>query len=267
MWISTLEYLHTHTCVCVGVMHVCTYRTGIYHMCTLIYIYTFSLFIVRALSLFFSLTHSLSHTYTHLTHTGVGKPTGAQGLGREVDTYNTYVHSYTFTYTLSLSSSLPPFFPSSLSRLSLSHIHTPDTHRCRTSDTGWQRLVGCLALQVIFRKRATNYRALWWKMTYKDKACYDPAPPCSRSRPATRSSHVYHMCALIYISVHPYTHSPSLPPSLPSSLPPSFPPSLGFPSHTHTPNTHRCQTSGSRSRAGTKSSRRNSKNASSSFLP
>jgi len=25
---------------------------------------------------------------------------------------------------------------------------------------GWRRLIGCLKLQVIFRKRATNYRAL-----------------------------------------------------------------------------------------------------------
>ena len=28
-------------------------------------------------------------------------------------------------------------------------------------DTGWRRPIGCLKLQVIFRKRATNYRALF----------------------------------------------------------------------------------------------------------
>ena len=39
--------------------------------------------------------------------------------------------------------------------------------------TEWRRPIGCLKLQVIFRKRATHYRALLWKMTYKDKACYD----------------------------------------------------------------------------------------------
>ena len=43
-------------------------------------------------------------------------------------------------------------------------------------DTGWQRLIGCLKLQVIFRKRATNYRALLWEMTYEDKASYDSTP-------------------------------------------------------------------------------------------
>jgi len=47
-------------------------------------------------------------------------------------------------------------------------------------DTGWRRLIGCLNLQVIFRKRATNYRALWRKMTYKDKASYGSSPPCIR---------------------------------------------------------------------------------------
>jgi len=42
---------------------------------------------------------------------------------------------------------------------------------------GWRRCIGCLKLQVIFRKRATNSRALWRKMTYKDKASYASSPP------------------------------------------------------------------------------------------
>ena len=44
--------------------------------------------------------------------------------------------------------------------------------------TGWPRPIRCLKLQVIFRKRATNYRALLRKMTYKDEASYDSTPPC-----------------------------------------------------------------------------------------
>jgi len=44
--------------------------------------------------------------------------------------------------------------------------------------TGWRRPAGCLKLPVIFRKRATNYRALLRKMPYKDKASYDSTPPC-----------------------------------------------------------------------------------------
>ena len=44
--------------------------------------------------------------------------------------------------------------------------------------TGWRRLIGCLKLRVIFRKRATNYRALSRKMTYEDKGSYDSTPLC-----------------------------------------------------------------------------------------
>jgi len=46
--------------------------------------------------------------------------------------------------------------------------------------TGWRRPIGCLELQVIFRKRATNYRALLRKMTYEDKASHDSTPPCTQ---------------------------------------------------------------------------------------
>ena len=45
--------------------------------------------------------------------------------------------------------------------------------------TGWRRPIGCLELQVIFCKRATNYRALLRKMTYEDKASYASTPPCT----------------------------------------------------------------------------------------
>jgi len=44
-------------------------------------------------------------------------------------------------------------------------------------DTGWRRPIGCLKLQVIFRKRANNHRTLLRKMTYKDKASYGSSPP------------------------------------------------------------------------------------------
>ena len=47
-----------------------------------------------------------------------------------------------------------------------------------TRGTGWRRPIGCLKLQVIFRKRATNDRALLRKMTCKDKASYESSPPC-----------------------------------------------------------------------------------------
>ena len=34
---------------------------------------------------------------------------------------------------------------------------------------GWRRGIGCLKLQVSFRKRAANFRGLLRKMTFKDK--------------------------------------------------------------------------------------------------
>jgi len=53
------------------------------------------------------------------------------------------------------------------------------SRRSRSRNTGWRRPIGCLKLQVIFRKRATNYRALLRKMTYEAKASYASPPPCA----------------------------------------------------------------------------------------
>ena len=44
--------------------------------------------------------------------------------------------------------------------------------------TGWQRLTGSFKLQIIFHKRATKYRSLLRKITYKDKGSYESSPPC-----------------------------------------------------------------------------------------
>ena len=44
--------------------------------------------------------------------------------------------------------------------------------------TGWRRLIGSPKLQIIFHKRATKYRSLLRKMTYKDKGSYESSPPC-----------------------------------------------------------------------------------------
>ena len=60
--------------------------------------------------------------------------------------------------------------------------------RCACSDDTGRRRPGCLKLQVIFRKRATNYRALLLKMTYKDKASYGSSPPRIRYKTAKRKS-------------------------------------------------------------------------------
>jgi len=49
---------------------------------------------------------------------------------------------------------------------------------CRATE--WRIPIRCLKLQVLFRKRATNCRALLRKTTYKDKASYGSSPPCMR---------------------------------------------------------------------------------------
>jgi len=49
-------------------------------------------------------------------------------------------------------------------------------------NTRWRRCIGCLTLQVFFRKRTTNYKALLRKITYKEKASYDSTPPCTMKR-------------------------------------------------------------------------------------
>jgi len=46
--------------------------------------------------------------------------------------------------------------------------------------TGWRRLIGSPKLQIIFHKRATKYRSLLRKMTYKDKGSYESSPPCTQ---------------------------------------------------------------------------------------
>ena len=51
---------------------------------------------------------------------------------------------------------------------------------CVQWPTKWQRPIGCLKLQVIFRERDTNYRALLRKMTNEDKASDDSTLPCTQ---------------------------------------------------------------------------------------
>ena len=45
--------------------------------------------------------------------------------------------------------------------------------------TGWRRPIGCLKLQVVYRTRATNHRALLRKITYKEKASCGSLLPCT----------------------------------------------------------------------------------------
>jgi len=48
-------------------------------------------------------------------------------------------------------------------------IYTLHTYPIGKATTGWRRLIGSPKLQIISHKRATKYRSLLQKMTYKDK--------------------------------------------------------------------------------------------------
>ena len=80
---------------------------------------------------------------------------------------------------------------------------------------GWRRLRGCLELQVIFRKRATNHSQkshqflVLRKMTCKDTASYDSTPPCrNAARPCRVTLDV--SCAPRHVNQNPLTHSVSI---------------------------------------------------------
>jgi len=49
------------------------------------------------------------------------------------------------------------------------YIYVTYTYSYQGLTTGWRRLINIFKLQVIFRARATNCRALLRKMTYTDK--------------------------------------------------------------------------------------------------
>ena len=64
--------------------------------------------------------------------------------------------------------------------------------------TGWRRLIGSPKLQIIFLKRATKYRALLLKMTYKDKGSYGSSPPCISLHLHIRYAHT---CVVVCVCV------------------------------------------------------------------
>jgi len=67
-------------------------------------------------------------------------------------------------------------------------LRHPVEQTCKTNrphTKGTRLLLETIKLQVIFRKRVTNYRALVRKLTCKDKASYGSSPPCRTNRDQT----------------------------------------------------------------------------------
>ena len=65
--------------------------------------------------------------------------------------------------------------------------------------TGRRRLIACLKSQVIFRERATSYRALLREMTHKDKASYDSTPPCHMPGRNSQKLALYQICLVKWV--------------------------------------------------------------------
>jgi len=73
-----------------------------------------------------------------------------------------------------------------------------------TVDTGCRRPIGCLKLQVIFQKRATNYRILLREMTSKDKASCRSPPPCVQEQTNICMYLYMYIGICIYIYIYMY---------------------------------------------------------------
>ena len=94
-----------------------------------------------------------------------------------------YIHIHTFMYLYVYIN----FYICIQHAMRTFKYHNMTTERLKTTDfssadtgnvvTVWRRPIRCLQLQVIFRKRAKNYRALLRKTTYKDRASYGSSPP------------------------------------------------------------------------------------------
>jgi len=155
IYIHIHVYTYTHTCI-----HVCTYTYMYTHVYTLI----FAAFFWHCISV-----PSREDTYIH--------------------TYiciyiYIHVHVYTcacihvccfFVHLISLPLSIYMYMCTFINIHTYIQIYV---YICIYTRTGWRRLIGSPKLQIIFPKRATEYRSLVRKMTYEDKGSYESSPPC-----------------------------------------------------------------------------------------
>ena len=86
-------------------------------------------------------------------------------------------------------------------------FHDPSHFHLHICDTGGRRPIGCRKLQVIFCKRATNYKALLRKMTCKNKASYASLPPCRHRRTFHYPSRFAADEGVLYTHRHTHIHT------------------------------------------------------------
>jgi len=88
-----------------------------------------------------------------------------------------YTYMHTFIHTKSRKIHIHAYIYTQQTKRDTTHTQTHQIQR--DTHTGWRNPTEHLKLHVIFRKRATNNRALLLKMSYKDRASYGSSPPCT----------------------------------------------------------------------------------------
>ena len=109
-----------------------------------------------------------------------------------------FLRLYMYIHIMQITQIIYHLFSRALLQKNIVYSHYANNSNC--INRGWRRPIGCLKFQVIFRKGATNYRALLQKMTYEDKASYDSTPLCN----------IYvHICIFLrmYTYMYMYVHS------------------------------------------------------------
>ena len=141
-----------------------------------VYIHLHPYIRVTSLRSLYTHTHRYTHIYTHIF----------EDVGIYVCIYvYIYIHIYTYCCSNSAPYKSAPYghFPQKSPTICGSFAEN-DLHiklQVSSSRTGWRRSIGCLNMQVISRKRATNCRALLRKMTHEDQASYESSPPSTWS--------------------------------------------------------------------------------------
>jgi len=171
--------VHAHMCVCVYVCISCGMRVCVCAKRT-------AGSRCEPAQNLFSLSHSLSSVYIYTfihTHRRIGGG-GFRKLAivTVVERHQTRLHEscHTYGWVMSLMSQ-------DKECIHMTHVMHESWHAAyphiniyaRTYiRTGWRRLIESPKLQIIFHKRATEYRSLLRKMTNQNKGSYESSPPC-----------------------------------------------------------------------------------------
>jgi len=159
-------YIHIH-------IHVYTYVHT--HICIHMYIHSYLQLFFGIVSLFLLVKiHTYTHTYVYIY------------IYMYYICIYIYIHVHVYTcacihvccffvHLISLPLSIYMYMCTFINIHTYIQIYV---YICIYTRTGWRRLIGSPKLQIIFPKRATEYRSLVRKMTYEDKGSYESSPPC-----------------------------------------------------------------------------------------